>query len=396
MPQFIARIRSTRSPFTIAGGAALLLGSLALTMSHPAFADPISGVNPSSGTGLVSPSSGSPNPESKTRQRMVNVFATVRDKKGKVVSDLTSNDFILSEDGRPQSLQYFAKSGSQPLTVGLLVDTSPGQNRELDQERSASGSFFDQMVHEETDKAFVIHFDREVELLQDLTASHQKLEQALVALQTPQFKSSQDSNSPDPDSTQTQGGRGAGMRSHGGAQLYDAVYLASDELMKKQTGRKALILLSDGVDSGSKETLDHALEAAQRANTIIYTVLLKSEEENQGGGNRVGFGLPGMGGGGMGRRGGSRAPQENRPDPKKTLEQISRQTGGRLFEASRKDTLDQIYSQIEEDLRNQYNLGYTPDRAEATDVSYHKLSLTTAKKDLAVQVREGYYSETTP
>lgn len=182
----------------------------------------------------------------------------------------------------------------------------------------------------------------------------------------------------------------------GGAQLYDALYLASNELMKKQTGRKAIILLSDGVDRGSKETLTSALETAQRANTIVYSVLIKSNEDANGSSGRGGFGFPGMGGPGMGRRGGGRgSPQQNQLDGKKILEQISSETGGQLFEASKKLPLDQIYKQIEDDLRGQYNLGYTPTPAGDSGAGFHKIQLTTTKKNLIVQTRTGYFSDET-
>jgi VWFA-related protein len=136
------------------------------------------------------------------------------------------------------------------------------QRRVLDQERSASHTFLDQMVRLQKDRAFIIHFDREVELLQDLTSSHEKLEAALGSLTTPQFMRS----SSDPSDQGSDTGRGSG-RHHmgGGTLLYDAVYLASDELMKKQQGRKALIVLSDGVDRGSEESLETAVATAQRA-----------------------------------------------------------------------------------------------------------------------------------
>jgi hypothetical protein len=117
--------------------------------------------------------------------KVVNVLATVRDKHGRIISNLGKDDFTLTEDSRPQSIQYFTRETDIPLTLGLLVDTSLNQRRVLDQERSASHSFLDHMVREDKDKAFVIHFDREVELLQDLTPSHQKLESALEDLETP-------------------------------------------------------------------------------------------------------------------------------------------------------------------------------------------------------------------
>jgi VWFA-related protein len=167
--------------------------------------------------------------------------------------------------------------------------------------------------------------------------------------------------------------------------LYDAVFLASDELMRKQEGRKALVLLTDGVDTGSKESLDAAIESAQLANTVVYSILFKDDEAYERGG---GFGRPGIGFPGGGRR--QRYP-EQRPDGKKILERISSETGGRLFQVSRKQPIEQIYSQITEELRNQYNLGYTPDRAVSNDSSYHKIQVATNQKDLIVQAREGYY-----
>jgi len=178
--------------------------------------------------------------------KVVNVLATVRDKSGKIVNDLNKNDFILSEDGRPQSIHYFTRETDLPLTLGLLVDTSMSQRRVLDQERSASHSFLDQMVREDRDQAFIIHFDREVELLQDLTASHQKLEQALGLLQTPQYEPRSGGGNGGGGGGNWPGGTGGpgrhGGHHGGGTMLYDAVYLASDELMRKQEGRKALVL----------------------------------------------------------------------------------------------------------------------------------------------------------
>jgi VWFA-related protein len=337
----------------------------------------------------------------------VKLLLTVHDKKNKAVGDLTQNDFTIADDGQPQRIQQFTRAAEQPLTLGLLVDTSPGQRAALVDERTASRSFLDQIVRADLDKAFVIHFDREVELLQDLTASHEKLEQAVDGLNSPQFSrtsSSQTSPSDDDDSGQQTGGRGTGRRTHGfgGAQLYDAIYLACNELMQKQSGRKVVVVLSDGVDRGSKESLESALEAAHRANTIIYSILEKSERQNQGGEggerSRGSWGIPGMGGPiggpGMGRRGGrgrNPEPQENRPDGKKILEQISTETGGQMFEASKKLTVEQIYSQIEDQLRNQYAVAYTPTRSQDAG-DFHKLQVTTTKKDVVVLVPAGYYS----
>jgi len=321
--------------------------------------------------------------------KVVNVLASVRNKHGEIVRNLTKDDFDLQEDGRSQTIAYFLRESDLPLSLGLLVDTSGSQRRVLDQERSASSTFLDQVLRVDKDKAFLIHFDRDVELLQDLTSSRQKLEAALALIQSPQLHRSDQEGGGDSDSSP---GSSPGSGRHGGGwgggtHLYDAVYLASNELMKNLEGRKALIVLSDGVDRGSKETLASAVEAAQRANTLVYSILFADEHPYGGG-----YGGRGMGG--MGRRGGGwpgRYPQQERPDGKKILDQLSKQTGGRLFEVSKKLPIEQIYSQIQDELRNQYNLGYTPNPPD-TGAGYHKLTLTTKQKDLSVQARDGYYS----
>ena len=310
--------------------------------------------------------------------KTVSVLATVRDKHGKIVPDLTKDDFVLNEDGRPQIINYFAREKDVPLRLGLLVDTSLSQRRVLEQERSASYAFLDNLLRADKDVAAVVNFDRDVTLLQDFTSSRPKLQAALQQLETPRMD--------------TQGGRGThqrgggggsggGGRRGGGTLLYDAVYLASDELMSKQQGRKALIILSDGVDHGSKETLAEAIEMAQRADTVVYSILFSDEEAYRH------FAAHGMGP--YGGHGGRYPPQE-RPDGKKILEQISRQTGGRLFEVSKKEPVEKIYADIEEELRNQYSLGYTPEKDQAS--GYHKIHLSTHNKDLKVQARDGYYS----
>ncbi len=312
--------------------------------------------------------------------KMVSMLATVRDKHGHIVNNLTKDDFVLEQDGHLQTITYFTRDSDLPLTLGLLVDTSMSQRRLLDQERDASHAFLDHVLRVDKDKAFLIHFDYEVELLQDLTSSRPKLEAALDRIGAPEFSNSSDSSSG--------GGGGGGHGSHGhsggGTLLYDAIYLASNEITKKEQGRKALIILTDGVDRGSKESLRDCIESAERADTLVYSILFADKEEY---GNRGGYGGH-MGGGGGGHH---RYPEESRPDGKKILEQISRETGGRFFEVSKKEPIDQIYNEIDEELRNQYALGYTPDKPDATP-GYHKIHLVTKQKDLAIQTREGYYA----
>jgi len=337
--------------------------------------------------------------------KVVNVLATVLDKHGQIVNNLTKDDFKLQQDGQPQTIHYFTKVTDMPLTLGLLVDTSASQRRLIEQERVASYSFLNNLMRpDDKDKAFVIHFDWEVELLQDLTSSRQKLEPALEKLDNPQF-------APGPTARGGGGGggypggggggRGGGGGGHhgGGTDLYDAVFLASDEVARKIQGRKALIILSDGVDTGSKVSLDRAIETAQRSNTLVYSILYADPDAyghqgypGMGGGHHGGWG-----GGGMGRYpgGGGGYPPQQRQSPadgKKVMERIARETGGRFFEVSKKQPIDQIYSQIEQELRNQYSLGYTPDKAVAGP-GYHKIAVTTSNRDLTVQTREGYYAE---
>ena len=345
-------------------------------------------------------------PTFSTDVKVVNVLATVRNNKGQILNTLTKEDFTLEEDGRPQTIRYFTQETDLSLTLGLLVDTSLSQARVLDQERRASFRFLDDVLRPDKDQAFIIHFDKETELLQDLTASRDKLQSALDLLQLPEQEARRSGGSfPGggggsggggwPGAGGAGAGGGAGRRSGRGGfggpgtTLYDAVYLASNELMKRQQGRKALVILSDGVDNGSRETLLSALEAAQRSDTLVYSILFPGDE-----------GQGGFGGGGMGRRsgngpfggGGGQFPQQQRPraDGKAILERISHESGGRLFEVSKKQPIDQIYSMLQEELRSQYSIGYTSDRVDS-GAAYRRIHLTVKQKDAVVQTREGYY-----
>jgi VWFA-related protein len=333
-----------------------------------------------------------------TGVKVVNVLATVRNGKGELIHDLTKDDFLLEEESRPQAITYFSRDTNLPLTLGLLVDTSASQRRVLDQEKNASREFLRHILREDQDRAFLIHFEREVELLQDLTSSRSQLEDALNAMDAPRMRRPGDSSDP------TGGGGGGGGyprssgggRNGGGTALYDAVLLASDELMAKQMGRKALIVLSDGVDNASKTSLSSAIESAQRADTVVYSIYFVDDAAyggnlgGLGGGGGGGFG--GIGGLGGGRRGGGgrRPPvQEARPDGKKILERISRETGGALFEVSKKHPLDDIYDKIEAELRSQYNLGFTPDPQYGS--GFRHIKVTAKTKGLTVQARDGYF-----
>jgi len=322
-----------------------------------------------------------------TGVNVVNVLATVRDQKGKIIHDLTQDEFTIQEDGRPQSIRYFSQQSDLPLTLGLLLDTSGSQIRVLDRERNASFEFFEHLLREDKDKAFLIHFDREVELLQDLTSSRKELEAALHDVERPQLNRRSAGGTSAPQGR----GRGQGRGGFGGGTaLYDAVFLAADEVLKKQSGRKAVVLLSDGVDNGSKTSIGSAIESAQRSDMLVYSIRFADD------GNRspVSFGRGGRRGGIGGGRFPQPQPQRREPvDGKKILERISQETGGGYFEVSGKTPLDKIYDQIEEELRNQYNLGYTPSHTpDQASSGYHKILVSVKRKNLTVRTRDGYYT----
>ena len=346
----------------------------------------------------------------KVQAREVLLPVTVIDKHGALVTNLTAKDFTLTEDGRPQVIKSFTTQSNLPFRLGLLVDTSRSVYSAMDSERKAAEKFVDLMLSADPkaavrgDEAFLIHFDREVELLEDFTNSRDKLDHEIDAMSP----TSQERNNPQgPESTSDDRSYGDHGSSHGdGTQLYDAIYLASDDLMKPKEGRKALVVFSDGVDRGSKETLNDAIDAADHANLEVCTIYFKGEEERQqggfpggghrggmGGGGYPGGGYPGGGGGwpGGGRHpGGTNAPQL---DGKKIMQEIAQRTGGQYFEAKKKDNLEEIYGLIAGALRQQYLLTYTPDQVD-TEGNFHKIVLKANNGDLTVITREGYYAST--
>ncbi len=329
-----------------------------------------------------------------TDVKVVSVLAAVRDKQGKIVSNLGKDDFVLSEDDRPQTITYFARETDLPLTLGLLVDTSASQRRVLGEERTASYRFLDKVLRADKDHTFVIHFDHDTELLQDLTSSRPLLQKALDQLELPDDQRPQ-LNRRGGGGGYPGGSGGGGYPGNGGGRragttLYDAIYLASDDLMKKQQGRKALILLTDGVDNGSKTYLNDAIAAAQKSDTLVYSILFSDAEGYQQ------QPMGGFGGRGMRRGGGmGRMPAQQRPDGKKVLRQISKETGGSFFEVSKKMPIDDIYDRIQEELRNQYNIGYTSDKADSSP-GFRAIKLTTKQQGMIVQAREGYYPAPKP
>jgi VWFA-related protein len=285
-------------------------------------------------------------PTFSTEIKVVNVLATVRDKKGQLIPTLSKDDFSVAENGRPQTIRYFARESDLPLTLGLLVDTSMSQRRVVEAERGASYRFLDRVVREKKDQVFLMQFDLSVMMRQDLTSSLRKLNEALTLVDTPTMNDLR-------------------AQTGGGTVLYDAVLKASREIMQNQKGRKAVIVLTDGVDTGSETSLADSIAAAQRADTLVYSILFSDE-----GYYRI------FGGG----------------DGKGVLMRMSRETGGGFFEVSKKQGLDQIFEQLEQELRSQYNIGYVSD-APVSISEFRKIRLTTKEKGLVVQSRDRYWAQ---
>jgi len=287
----------------------------------------------------------------KVTSEVVNVYAVVRQKNGRLIPDLNKDDFILQEDQQPQVIKYFSRATDTPLTMGILVDTSPSQGRVLDVEKSEAEAFLREVIRPK-DLTFVMHFDVEVELLQDFTADLHLLDKAI-------------------DETEINGG---GVRttgtypsgdSGGATHLYDAIYLSARELLKNEVGRKVLILLTDGEDQGSKVRLETALEAAQKSDIIIYSIDISD----------VAF----YGGRGLGFSGDS------------VLRKLSEETGGRVIKAKNSNDTSVAFQQIANELRTQYLLGYTPTNTKL-DGTFRKIDVKVPTKDAKVNARRGYYA----
>src|SRR5438309_4037629 len=223
---------------------------------------------------------------------IVNVLASVRDKRGGLVSNLEKSDFTVLEDGKPQTIKYFTKETDVPLTIGLLVDVSGSQRNLIDIERNAASQFFSQVLRKK-DMAFLISFGEESELLQDYTNSTRLLTDGLS-----QLRPSSGVGGLHPGPVPTMGGPR-------GTVLYDAVYLAANDKLKSEVGRKVIVVITDGVDQGSRLSINQAVEAAQKSDAVIYSIEYYDP------------GAYGMFGGGSGGEG--------------TLRKLSEETGGHVF-----------------------------------------------------------------
>jgi VWFA-related protein len=296
-------------------------------------------------------------PTIKVDVNLVSILCSVRNKSNGLVGNLEKSDFKVFEDGKEMDIKYFTRETDLPLTIGMLVDTSKSQERLMDIERRAAYEFFSKVLRKK-DLAFLMQFGAEAELLQDDTNSPRLLQDGLNQLR---LSVPMGGLHPGPVPTQ---------QNQAGTILFDAVYLAATEKLKGEVGRKTIILITDGVDTGSKISKDKAIEAAQKSDAIIYSI--DYEDPSAYGG---GFGTIRIGGG------------QGEGD----LRRMSSETGGHVYKVDRKNSLDEIFRELQEEMRSQYSIGYAPPNGKK-DGSYHKLDVRVAAKDYKVQARKGYYA----
>ena len=280
---------------------------------------------------------------------VVSVYCTVKEKNGRLVGDLEAKDFEIREDGKKQELRYFARETDRPLTLALLVDTSISQQEVLGAEKTTAAQFLEQILRP-SDLALLMTFDVNVDLLQDFTQQADRLESALGRARI---------NAPVDLGPFPRSGPA-------GTRLYDAVYLAAREKLGPEVGRKAIILVSDGVDAGSRVSEKEALEVAQRADTMIYAIGIADPDYY--------WRTSGRSYGGSG-----------------TLKKLAEETGGRAIFPSGPEKLQEAFAQIAAELRSQYSLGYTPTN-RTRDGRFRKIEIKVNRSGLRVQARRGYYA----
>lgn len=315
---------------------------------------PTPGQQQPSASGQKPDESQQPTETLKVNVNVVQLFFNVKDKHGALIPNLTKDDFEISEDGKPQSIKYFTAETNLPLTLGIMIDSSGSQINVLDMEKEVGGAFLKQILTDK-DEAFVIDFNIDAELVQDLTRDVHRLQSALNKVRI---------NSGVTIPTLPGAGGGPVPTAYSpGTVLYDAVYLSAHDMLAKEVGRKAMILLTDGQDEGSKLKIKDAIEAAQKADTIVYVLLCADR----------GFY------GGIGYSGES------------DMRRLTEQTGGRVINVGNKfDKLREAFDQIAKELRSQYNIGYTPTNSKL-DGSYRKLEIKN-KQNYKIQARAGYYA----
>ena len=280
----------------------------------------------------------------KTFTRLVAISAVVKSKDGEAKEGLSKDDLVLKQDGKEQPIAFFSKGSELPLSLALMVDTSASQRTFIGDESLASDVFFETMLGGKDDRAMLVEFDSTVLQLKGMTNSANALHLALSHL-NPRASAS------------------------GGTLLNDAVYVVAKNVLTGETGRKAMVILSDGGDNGSRRSIAEAIEQAQRADVQIYSILYSMYDDlnSTTSGHSPGID-PGL----------------------SALQKLSESTGGRVFTVSRTMSLRDIYAQIGQDLRLQYELGYKPP-PDTRPNSYHKLELKAKDKKLTVQARKGFF-----
>lgn len=289
----------------------------------------------------------------KVQVSLVRLYATVRDKHNKIVSNLPEGDFKVFEDGQEQKIAYFSREMNLPLTLAMLIDTSGSQQNILGVEQEEGKAFLSQILTPK-DLALVISFDTDVDLLADLTSDRSALDHALDGTRI---------NAPANPSMIAQGPFPSSNRITG-TDFYDAVYLAATDKLSGEAGRKAVIALTDAQDYGSQKTMQQAIDAAQRSDTVIH-ILLTVDRGFYGWGQYNGYGV---------------------------AEQMTRQTGGRLIRVSNGKDLRKAFDELAQELRSQYVIGYYPTNA-ARDGSFRKVKIeVSGPEKLKVLTRDGYYA----
>ncbi len=290
----------------------------------------------------------------KVNVSVVSLFFNVKDKHGALIPNQTKDDFEVFEDGKQQTLKYFTAETNLPLTLGILIDSSGSQLRVLDMEKEVGGAFLKQILTDK-DEAFVIDFNVDASLVQDFTRDVHRLQKALNSVKI----NTGFSTGPIPGA----GGGPVPTAQQAGTVLFDAVYLSAHDMLAKEVGRKAMILLTDGEDEGSKLKIKDAIEAAQKADAIVYVLLCADR----------GFY------GGMGYSG------------EYDMRKLTEATGGRVINVGNKfDKLRDAFDQIAAELRSQYNIGFVSTNTKL-DGTYRKIEIKN-KQGYKIQARAGYYA----
>jgi len=294
----------------------------------------------------------------KVNVNVVSLFFNVKDKHGALIPNLTRDDFEVLEDGKPQTIRYFNAESNLPLTLGIMIDSSGSQRNVLDMEKEVGGAFLKRILTDK-DLAFVIDFNVDATLLQDYTRDVRLLQKALNSVKI----NAGFTTGPLPGAGGGPVPTAPGMTR--GTVLFDAVYLGAHDMLAKEVGRKAMILLTDGQDEGSQLKLKDAIEAAQKGDVIVYVLLCA---------DRGGYFSSGM-------------SYYGEAD----MDKLTKETGGRVINVGNKfDKLKEAFDQIASELRSQYNIGYTPTNIKL-DGSYRKLEIKN-KENYKIQARSGYYA----